>query len=119
MCLGCIYYRGGDKMDKKQFADLLKKGKVNTKRAPAGSADWKKILKKALKDGGVYTTTQFYEKFVKGKVNRGRTKYVLHRWCDEDKKIGRIWDSQLRSYVWLFDKELIDLYFKRVGAGEK
>jgi len=103
-------------MDKERFRALLQEGKVQTTRAPAGKANWKRILKRALKDGGVYTTRQFWTKFVKGAVNKGRTKMKLHEWCDSDKVCGRVWDKDLGTYVWIFDKELVDLYHRKVGG---
>ena len=103
-------------MDKETFSRLLQQGKIQTQRAPAGKADWKKILKKALKDGGIYTTKQFWTKFVKGAVNKGRTKMKLHEWCDVEHVCGRIWDKDAGTYVWIFDKELVKLYFEKVGG---
>ena len=98
-------------LDRETFRKLLTEGKIQRTKPKAGKANWKSILAKAIKDGGIYTTKQFWIKFVKRKVNKGRTKERLHQACDEDKICARIWNGQ--TYVWVFDQELVKLYHEK------
>jgi len=88
-------------LDKKTFLDLLKQG--STKAPKKGKIDWDEILTAIRKDGGVYTTTDIWELFVEMKVNRYRTKEVLHKWAEEG-KIARIYNGQ---YYWTADPKIL------------
>jgi len=99
-------------MDKETFRKMLAEGKIQRTRPKAGSVNWTAIVARAIKDGGIYTTTQFWTKFVQKKVNRGRTKEKLHQLCDEDKVCARIWNGQ--TYIWIFDAELVKMYHEKV-----
>jgi len=103
-------------MDVKTFRKYLNDTKTLTKRPKQGSVNWKRIIAKAIKDGGVYTTKQFWKKFVKEEVNIGRTKQVLHQ-CVDDGIAARLWItvSGQKTYVWTFNPKLVEEFKKRVS----
>lgn len=96
-------------MDKNAFRALLESG-TPTKRAPAGKANWEKILAALQKDGSILTTSTIWEKFVKKEVNRLRTKDWLHQKAEEGVCL-RVY--RMGQYYWTFNKELVEQYAKK------
>jgi len=94
-------------MDQETFRELLTRGMTRAKKH--GKANWPKILAALRKDGGIYSTTQVWEIFVKKAVNRYRTKEVLHKYADTG-KIARVYKGG--QYWWTANPEIV----KRVRA---
>ena len=89
-------------MERKRFFELLA-DKTKATRAKAGSADWDAIIAAMAKDGGIYTTTEVWEKFVKGVVKRMRTREQLHELYVKG-KVARIYDGK---YLWSANPDYI------------
>jgi len=95
-------------MDEKLFRQLLEKGV--TKARPHGKANWNKIRNQLTKDGGIYTTSQIWEQFVKRVVNRYRCKEWLHEQAEKGICLRAYKGGQ---YYWTFNPELVEKYAKK------
>ncbi len=71
-------------MERKKFFELLG-DKTNATKAKAGKADWDAILAEMAEDGGIYTTTQVWNKFVKRVVKKMNVREHLHDLYDKGK----------------------------------
>jgi len=82
-------------MTEKKFFELLG-DKSKSTRAKAGKADWDAILAAMEEDGGIYTTTQVWDKFVKRTVKKMNVREHLHDLFDKG-KMARIHQGY---YTW-------------------